>query len=312
MALDPGLKAMLDTMAATPGPALEEMAVPDARAFFEASSEAIPALETVALPSVVDRTIPGPDGEIPVRIYRPTPEGTLPALVYFHGGGWVIGGLDTHDGTCRQLARDAGCAVISVDYRLAPEHRYPAAAEDCYAATCWVIENAAELGVDPARVAVGGDSAGGNLSAVVSLMARDREGPVLAFQLLIYPVTDADFTRASYRENAEGYFLTRAGMEWFWNHYVPDAAARAEAYCAPLRAADLAGLPPALVQTAGFDPLRDEGEAYGERLREAGVATTVTRYEGLIHGFFSMGALSEEARRGVAEAVAALKDAFGG
>ena len=310
MPLDPAIKPLLDAMAANGGPALDEMEPAEARVFFEQSSVAIPAAEEIELPHVENRTIPGPAGEIPVRIYRPEADGTLPVLVFFHGGGWVIGGLDTHDGTCRLLCRDARCVVVSVDYRLAPEHRYPAAAEDCFAATKWVAENAAAIGADPARLAVGGDSAGGNLGAVVALMARDQGGPALAFQLLIYPVTDADFSRTSYVDNAEGYFLTTSAMKWFWGHYVPDEAGRGEAYCAPLRAGDLAGLPPALVLTAEFDPLRDEGEAYAARLQEAGVSTTLTRYDGMIHGFYSMTGLAPAALEAVEESVAALKHAF--
>ncbi len=310
MPVDPAIKPLLDAMAANPGPALEEMDPVAARGFFEQTSSAIPAAEEVELPFVEDRAIPGPGGEIPVRVYRPEVEGTLPALVYFHGGGWVIGGLDTHDGTCRLLSRDAGCVVVSVDYRLAPEHRYPAAADDCYAATRWVSEHAAEIGANPDRIAVGGDSAGGNLAAAVSLMSRDRGAPALAFQLLIYPVTDADFTRGSYVDNAEGYFLTTASMKWFWGHYVPDQAARAEPYCAPIHAKDLAGLPPALVLTAEFDPLRDEGEAFAARLQQADVATTLTRYDGMIHGFFSMTGLAPAALEAVSESVAALRAAF--
>jgi acetyl esterase len=222
----------------------------------------------------------------------------------------VIGSLETHDGSCRELANRVGCVVVSVDYRLAPEHRYPAAAEDCFAATNWVAENAAALGVDPKRIAIGGDSAGGNLAAAVALMARDRSGPALRHQLLIYPVTDADFTCASYRENAEGYLLTTKAMEWFWGHYVPDAVLRKEAYAAPLQAKDLAGLPPAFVITAEYDPLRDEGEAYAKRLQQAGVRTTLRRYDGAIHGFFAMGLLAEVARTAVADAVAALRSAL--
>jgi acetyl esterase len=307
MPLDPALKLVLDQLAATPGPQLHELEPAQARTFFDAMQ--FPAPE-ITLASIENRTIPGPAGEIPVRIYRPTAGGTLPALVYFHGGGWVIGSLDTHDASCRGLAKDVGCTVVSIDYRLAPEARYPAAAEDCYAATRWVAENAAALGVDPRRIAIGGDSAGGNLGAVVALMARDRGAPALRFQLLIYPVTDSDFTRPSYRENAEGYLLTAKAMEWFWGHYVPEASRRREAYCAPIHAAELAGLPPALVQTAELDPLRDEGEAYARRLQEAGVATTLTRYDGLIHGYFAMGALSPAAAGAVREAVEALRKAL--
>jgi acetyl esterase len=265
----------------------------------------------VKLAEVEDRRIPGAAGEIGVRVYRPEGRAPLPALVYFHGGGWVIGSLETHDGACRELANRVGCVVVSVDYRLAPESRYPAAAEDCYAATKWVAGNAQALGVDPARIGIGGDSAGGNLTAVVALMARDRGGPALRHQLLIYPVTDADFGRPSYRENAEGYLLTTKAMEWFWGHYVPDPAQRAEPYAAPLRAKDLAGLPPAFVITAEYDPLRDEGEAYAKRLQQAGVPTRLQRYDGAIHGFFAMGLLSEVARTALADAVAEAKRALG-
>ncbi len=304
MPLDPGLKLVLDQLAANPGPQLHELPVAQARVFFDQMQ--LPRPE-VKIASIHDRSIPGPEGEIAVRIYNPGGKTSLPALVYFHGGGWVIGSIETHDGSCRDLATRVGCAVISVGYRLAPEHRYPAAAEDCFAATKWVAENAAALGVDPKRIAIGGDSAGGNLSAVVALMARDRRGPALCFQLLIYPVTDADFTRASYRENAEGYLLTTKAMEWFWGHYVPDATQRKEVYAAPLQAKDLAGLPPAFVLTAEYDPLRDEGEAYAKRLQQAGVPTRLTRYDGAIHGFFAMGLLAEVARRALDDAVVALR-----
>ncbi len=307
MPVDPGLQIILEQLAASPGPKLHELEPAAARTFFDEMQ--VPS-EEIPLASVEDRTIPGPAGAIPVRLYRPQTDAPLPVLLYFHGGGWVIGSLDTHDSTCRDLARQAGCAVVSVDYRLAPEHPYPAAADDCYAATCYVAANGAELGVDGSRLAIGGDSAGGNLGAVVAQMARDKDGPRLAFQLLIYPVTDADFTRASYVENAEGYLLETASMRWFWDHYVPDPARRAEAYCAPLRAADLAGLPPALLITAEFDPLRDEGEAYGRRLEEAGVAVAARRYDGMIHGFFGMGLLAQAARDAVAEASEALRKAL--
>ncbi len=309
MPVDPGLKVVLDMLAQNTGPKLHELDPVAARAFFDGMQ--LPAPE-VQLAAVEDRVIPGPAGEIPVRVYKPELERPLPTLVFFHGGGWVIGSLDSHDGTCRELARKVACAVVSVDYRLAPEHPYPSAAEDCYAATCWVSEHGTELGVDSSRLAIGGDSAGGNLAAVVAQMARDRGGAALAFQLLIYPVTDSDFSRASYQENAEGYLLETAAMRWFWDHYVPDPAQRREPYCAPLRAADLSGLPPALVLTAELDPLRDEGEAYGRRLAAAGVPVTVTRYAGMIHGFFGMGMLVEGARQAVAQASEALRLAFEG
>ena len=265
-------------------------------------------LEPDPVARVEDRRIPGPAGEIAVRLYAP--EDPRGLVVYFHGGGWVIGSLETHDLPLRTLANEAGCSVLSVDYRLAPEHRHPAAVEDGYAAVCWAAENAAELGADPARLAVGGDSAGGNLAAVASLLARERGGPALCFQLLVYPVTDHDFARPSYAENASGYFLERDDMRWFWDHYLPDAAARDGMTASPLRVRDLSGLPPAHVITAEFDPLRDEGEAYAARLREAGVPVTHTRYDGQIHGFFAMAALIPRGRDAIAEAGAKLRAAF--
>jgi acetyl esterase len=307
MALDPTIKTLLDGLAAAGGPALGTQSVAETRAAFD--NMPLPRKQ-IELPSVENRRIPGPAGEIPVRIYQPAGAGVKPVLVYLHGGGWVIGTLDSYDATCRELAAGAGCVVVSVDYRLAPEHRYPAAPEDCFAAVKWVAANAASLGADARRLAVGGDSAGGNLSAVVSQMARDQGGPAIRFQLLIYPVTDADFTRRSYVDNAEGYLLTTASMHWFWDHYLPDRAKRAEPYAAPLRAADLSGLPAAWVCTAEFDPLRDEGEAYAKRLQQAGVTTTLTRFDGLIHGFISMGLVAPRAQAAIDEAVAALRKAL--
>jgi acetyl esterase len=256
---------------------------------------------------VESRTLPGPAGEIPVRIYAPSEARRLPALVYFHGGGFVIGSLDTHDGTCRSLANAIGCTLVSVDYRLAPEHKFPAGPEDCYAATRWVVEKGAEIGVDGSRVAVGGDSAGGNLAAVVALMARDRRGPALRHQLLIYPVANHDFATASYEENKQGYLLSREMMRWFWNHYLVESQDGANPYASPLRAPSLAGLPPAHVITAEYDPLRDEGEALAARLQREGVPTTHVRYAGMIHGFFSMTAMLDVAKRAVAEAATAVR-----
>jgi acetyl esterase len=308
MPLDPVIKTLLDGMAAAGGPALGSQDVAATRAAFD--NMPLPRRE-IALASVADRKIPGPAGEIPVRIYQPHGAGVKPVLLYFHGGGWVIGTLDSYDATCRELAQGAGCVVVSVDYRLAPEHRYPAAPDDCYAALKWVAANAASLGADANRLAVGGDSAGGNLSAVVSQMARDKGGPAIRFQLLIYPVTDADFTRGSYASNAEGYLLTTVSMHWFWDHYLPEKSKRADAYASPLRAKDLSGLPPAWVCTAEFDPLRDEGEAYAKRLQEAGVSTQLTRFDGLIHGFILMGLVAPKAQAAIDEAVAALKKGFG-
>jgi acetyl esterase len=243
---------------------------------------------TAQVAKIDDRTIPGPDGEIPVRIYTPEGEGDFPCLVFYHGGGFVLCDLDSHDGICRTLANGAGCVVVSVDYRLAPEHKYPAAAEDCYAALCWTAENGASTGVDTNRIAIGGDSAGGNLTAVVALMARDRAGPAARFQLLVYPVIDVACDTISYEENGRDYYLSDEMMKWFWDQYLEAGADRKDPYHSPIHADDLSGLPPALVITAEYDPLRDEGEAYAAALRKAGVEATATRCDGMIHGFFSM------------------------
>jgi acetyl esterase len=308
MPLDPEARTLMDQLQGTLKP-FNESTVEEARAAIQAVALAAGAPEPVA--KVEDRMVPGPKGEIPVRIYTPEGAGPFPILVYFHGGGWTIGSLDTHDGSCRQLCNAAGCVVVSVDYRLAPEHPYPAAADDAYAATRWVAANARALGGDAKRIAVGGDSAGGNLAAVVSLMARDSGGPPLVFQLLVYPVTDAPTANhPSYRENAEGYFLTRDMMFWFWNHYCGKGLDPADPYACPLNAKDLRGLPPAYVVTAEFDPLRDEGEAYAAKLSEAGVPTTLKRYAGMIHGFFGMSALLTQARVATREAAEALRAAF--
>lgn len=255
--------------------------------------------------------IPGPGPDIPVRIYTPAGPGPFPILAWFHGGGWVVGDLDSADGTARQLTVGANCVTVSVDYRLAPETKFPGASDDCYAATVWAAQHAAELNGDAARLAVGGDSAGGNLAAAVSLMARDRQGPALAFQLLVYPVTDRNFTTASYTDNAEGYLLSKASMEWYWDHYLSDPADASNPYAAPLQATDLSSLPPALVITAEYDPLCDEGEAYGARLKTAGIPTVCTRYDGMIHGFFGMWAALDKGKLAIDEASIALRKAFG-
>jgi acetyl esterase len=311
MPLDPQAKLVLDALAAVtmPDPWTIEPAV-----FRAQVREMRAAAPEEPIGGVEDRSVPGPAGRVPVRVYTPLEPGrtALPVLAFFHGGGFVIGDLDSHDATCRALANAARCAVVAVDYRLAPEAKFPAAAEDCYAATCWIAANAADLGVDPARIAVGGDSAGGNLAAVTALLARDRSGPRLAHQLLVYPVIDCAFDTPSYRENAEGYFLTREMMRWFWHHYLEKPDHAADPYASPIRARSLAGLAPATVITAEYDPLRDEGEAYAARLLQAGVPTSLTRYDGVIHGFFGMGALIDKGRHAVAQAGRALREAFGG
>jgi acetyl esterase len=239
---------------------------------------------------VFDRTIPGPGGDIPVRFYSELePNEVVPALVFLHGSGFVIGGLDSHDNFCREFAARGRIAVLSVDYRLAPEHKFPAATEDAYAAVSWLAQNGQELDIDESRLAVGGDSAGGNLAAVVALMARDRGGPKLLHQLLMYPVLGGpNDSRRSYEENAAGYGLTPAAMQWFMDHYTRTPADLDNPYVCPIRADDLSGLPPATILTAEYDVLRDEGEEYGRRLAEAGVPCTVSRYDGEPHGFMSM------------------------
>jgi acetyl esterase len=261
--------------------------------------------------AVSDRTVPGPAGAVPVRVYAPAGDGPWPALVWFHGGGWVVGSLAETDDTCRALCAESGAVVISVDYRLAPEHKFPAAWEDCVAVTRWVAARGAELGVDGTRIAVGGDSAGGNLAAVVAQVLRDEGGPAIAFQLLVYPVcgTPAD-GRDSYREFAEGHYLTREAMDWFTGHYANGSADLADPRLAPLLAPDLAGLPPALVILAACDPLADEGTAYAARLRDAGIPVTLRRFEGQIHAFFSHPEEFDAAAEARTEAAAALRAAL--
>ncbi len=308
MPIDPQAQVVLDQMAALGLAALDTLSPEDARRQSEMRRASAPPGDPVH--HVENRSIPGPGGEIPVRVYRPSDERSLPALVYFHGGGWVLGNLDSHDATCRSLTNGGQCVVISVDYRLAPESKFPAAADDAFAATTWVAENAASLGIDPARIAVGGDSAGGNLAAAVTLMAKEQGGPSIVYQVLLYPVTDYDFDTASYQSNAEGYMLTKRSMIWFWNHYLADPADGQNPYASPLRATDLSGLPPALVMTAEFDPLRDEGAAYAERLQQAGVPVVYTDYPGMIHGFFGMALILDKAKQAVGEVCGALRSAF--
>lgn len=307
MTLDPQAKFLLEQMEAAGAPPMHTQTPEEVRETLDFRPL---AGEPEEVGKVVNQTIPGPGGEIPVRIYTPHGEGPFPALVYYHGGGWVIGDLDGVDVPCRLLTNRANCVVVSVDYRLAPEHKFPAAVDDAYAAAKWVVENASSIQVDPARVAVGGDSAGGNLAAVTALMARDLEGPALCYQLLIYPVTNHAYTTASYRDNADGYLLTKDSMVWFWNHYLREEQDGQHPYASPLLAEDLSGLPSALVMTAEFDPLRDEGEAYASRLQEAGVAVEVERYNGMIHGFFWMPGVLEQGKKSIEQAALALKQAF--
>lgn len=305
MALDPQARATLDAVAALGLPPFEQGTAVEARAGLAARRGL-----TTAPPAEVHRVEDHLAGDVPVRIYWPTDARPLPALVYFHGGGWVLGSVDVYDGTVRDLANASGCVVISVDYRLAPEHRFPAAVDDAFAATVWTERHADELGVDAARIAVGGDSAGGNLAAAVTLLARERGGPKIAHQLLIYPVTDHSFETPSYHRNAEGFGLTRSQMIWFSQSYLCGAVDAEDPRASPLRATTLRALPPATIVTAGYDPLRDEAEQYAKRLEDEGVAVSVQRYPGMIHGFFGMTATIDEAGRAIRQAGESLAAAL--
>jgi acetyl esterase len=304
--LDPNVRLLLEAINAQGGPPLESLSPVEARKLAVDSMEPVRGTPE-SVRSVEDLRIPGPAGEIPIRVYTPESAAARAGLVYFHGGGWVIGNLETHDVPCRAIARRAGAVVVAVDYRLAPEHKFPAAVVDAYAATVWVAKNAARLGIDLARLCVGGDSAGGNLAAVVSIKSRDERGPAIALQVLVYPVTDlSSFDTDSYREFAEDHYLTRVLMDWFRDHYLASSEDGRSAEASPLLARDLRGLPPAVILTAECDPLRDEGEAYAKRLKDAGVAVTSRRYAGMIHPFFSLaGAIPQalEAYQQVADAV---------
>ncbi len=308
MPVHPQVKTLLDGLAATGGPALSEVTPVEARVMFKALSQFDQPEEVTR---VDDRVVPGAGNDIPVRVYTPHDAvgGDAPLLVWLHGGGWVIGDLDTADATARALANRSGAVVVSVDYRLAPEHPAPAPLEDALAALTWSVENAELLGVNAARVAVGGDSAGGNLAAALCQRVRDEFGPDIDFQLLVYPAVDLTVGHPSYDENAEGYFLTRDSMVWFIGHYL-GATDPKDPSVSPLFADSLAGLPPALVITAEFDPLRDEGEAYARALRDAGVAVEAVRYDGQIHGFVGLAALLDDGKHALDLAGAALRTAL--
>ena len=307
---DPQTEALLKRLAEKGAPPVTELTPVEARAarnplFVELGGPP----EEVA--DVWNQSIPGPGGELPIRIYTPQGSGEFPVLVYFHGGGWVIGNLDTHDCLCRALANAASCIVVAVDYRLSPENKFPAPLEDGYAATRWVAEHAGEFQGDSTRIAVGGDSAGGNMATAVCLMAREKGGPSLTHQLLIYPVVDLfSMDTASYRDHGEGYLLTAAGMFYYRNHYLPNREDGKNPYASPLLENDLRGLPPATVVIPRLDILADEGTAYAERLKEAGVPVTCLTYDQMIHAFLNCLGEVEMARKAVSEMGALLKKAF--
>ncbi len=315
--LHPQARALLDLIEASGLPPTHTLSVAEARRVYrDRRFSTQPTAPEVA--SISELAAPGPNGPVPLRHYRPMLRSdpnqstrVLPLLLFFHGGGWVIGDLDTHDTLCRQLANQSGCAVIAVDYRLGPEHHFPAAVDDCIAALRYVCDQAATLNIDADRIALGGDSAGGNLAAVVALDARDNNGPAIAFQLLIYPVTDMTASGGSQITNGSGYLLTRDTMRYFHDHYVADPKQDLDWRVSPLLAQNFANLPPALVLTAGFDPLRDEGQAYADRLSAAGVPCTSICFERQIHGFILMGKVLEEANTAVTVCATALSGALG-
>jgi len=309
--LDPNAAAMLKLIADKGIPPMHAEPPPQARLSYRSRRfYAQPEPPVVSL--IHDKRIPGPGGDLGIRIYRGAPgDDPRGALVFFHGGGWVIGDLDTHDIACRQLALAGGFSVISVDYRLAPEHRFPAAVDDSIAATRWVRDNAHSLRIDPDRIAVGGDSAGGNLAAVVSIALRDAGQSWLRFQLLIYPATDMRQVADSHRRNGEGYLLTTDAIRWFREHYMGPEADIADWRASPLLAANLSGLPPALVITAGFDPLRDEGRQYADALSAAGTRAQYVCFERQLHGFINMTRVIPEAHTAVRLAADACARALG-
>lgn len=295
MPLHPQTKSFLEALAEQSPPGWDEMSPDEGRALFNGLTELFgPAPDVERVEDVLL------DDRIPARLYANSRE-TLPVVMYFHGGGWVLGDLESHDALCRQLAIHSGCAVVSVDYRRAPEHPFPTPLEDCYDATAIVTQQGATLGVDASRLAVAGDSAGGNLAAAVALRSREMNGPTIHSQWLLYPVIDRNFETASYREFAEGFALTRRSMMWFWDQYVGADIDSPDPLAAPARASSLHGLPPAHVVTAEFDVLRDEGEAYAARLKESGVPVTRRRYDGNIHGFIQFCGVFDDGKTAIAD-----------
>ena len=308
----PQIRTYLQQVAEAGLPAIQELDPAAARAQFESAMKArLATFPPPPVAAVEDRTAPGPAGPIPLRVYRPSEAAGLPVLAYFHGGGHVIGSLDTHDAIARNLCREAGCLVVSVDYRMGPEHPFPAAVDDCFSVVRWLAGQGAEIRADPGRIAVGGDSAGGNLAAVAALLARDEGGPPLRHQLLVYPVADYRCRGASYERYARGYgTLEAASMRWFRRHYLGGPAGAADWRASPLLADSHAGLPPALVVTAGCDVLHDEGAAYAERLAVSGTVCEHAGFPGMIHGFFGLLGVADAAAEAHARAARALRAAF--
>ncbi|WP_328917643.1 MULTISPECIES: alpha/beta hydrolase [unclassified Streptomyces] len=310
MPLDPQLQALRDQRARSGEAPLYALSLEEARAADLASIQASGGAPR-PLHEVTDRQLPGPGGDLPVRIYRPSGERPLPALLYFFGGGWALGSIETSDALCRVLAEEVGCLVVTVGYRLAPEHPFPAAVDDCHAALRWVAAHAGELGADPDRLAVGGDSAGGNLAAAVTLLARADGDIALAGQLLVYPNTDQRADDGSMRDNDDPWLFNHHSVAWYARHYLADPEDAADPLASPLRAKDLSGLPPALVITAEYDPLRDQGEEYARRLTEEGVPVELSRYPGMAHGFFAMAGAVDAARTANLHAARFLRERFG-
>ena len=309
MPFHPQVQAIRDRLEADPAPRLYTLPIDEARAQdVKGAVTTAGRLEPVAV--VRDFQIPGDGDNLACRIYRADEHTTAPALVYFFGGGWSLGTLDTCDAVCRMITNRAGCASIAISYRLAPENRFPAAVEDCYRGVSWVAAHSAELRIDPGRIAVGGDSSGGNLAAAATLLARERGGPSLIHQLLVYPNTDAGADTESMREINDPYFFNVNSIKWYWGMYLSSARDADNPLASPLRAADLSGLPPATVITAEFDPLRDESEMYAKRLAEAGVPAEIIRYDGMMHGFFTMVGILDTAREAIATAADRLSSAF--
>ena len=309
--LDPQARALIERFAAAGAPPLYTLTAPEARRAYRESRAAL-AAAPVHVDEIRELSVPGPAAALRGRLYRPrAAENALPGMVYFHGGGFIYGDIDTHDVVCRGIAQCAHCAVVSVDYRLAPEHRFPAAVEDAFAATAWVAANAAALGIDPARLVVAGDSAGGNLAAVVAITARERSAPALAMQVLVYPTTDFAAETDSISRFAAGYLLTRESIRWVKRTYLRDEHDALDWRASPFRADDFSRLPAAYIITAGFDPLRDEGRAYAERLAQAGVAVTHECFEGQVHGFLVMGGAIAAAGHAIQRIGQTLRMQFG-